>query len=732
MLAYKLAVNAGRTLLTTQINGPETDNFVAIQHGRNTNPQMLIVDDDPMMRLVLRRIMEQEGFRVVEVSDGEECIAAFPKVRPEIVLMDAIMPVMDGFAACAEIRRRYGEQIPVLMITTLDDRASVDRAFAAGASDFITKPIHIAVLCQRVRRLFETRQAEASLRESQRTLATLLSNLPGMAYRRYNDPAWTMDFVSEGATELIGYHPVDLMREGHISFVSLIHPDDCRMVSAEVAIAIEEQRPFRITYRIRAADGTQKWVWEQGRAVTSASDASVILEGFIIDVTERKAVEEQLSFQAFHDALTGLPNRALFIDRLDHALAGMSRRCDRLALLFLDLDHFKVINDTLGHKAGDQLLRQVGERLLHCLRPGDTVARLGGDEFTLLLEGVSDVQEAAFIAERIAEQLQVPFLLDGHEFVVTTSIGIALRGEEQTCSADLLRNADLALYEAKYRGRACYAIFNPQMNSRAWERLELESELRRAIDRNELCVFYQPVVDLETGCVGEVEALLRWQHPRRGLLMPGSFIPLAEETGLIVKLSEWVLETACRQVQTWHVAYPNERRLAVSVNLSARQFQHLQIAEQVAHILEKTGLDPAYLKLEITESSMMQHEERTITTLDALKSLGITLVVDDFGIGYSALSTLKRFPIDMLKIDRSFTAGLGVDAEDTAIVRAVIGFASALDLGVTAEGIETEHQVEILRTLGCHRGQGFFFGHPQPPEVFSLHFSSLPVVAPIF
>jgi len=425
----------------------------------------------------------------------------------------------------------------------------------------------------------------------------------------------------------------------------------------------------------------------------------------------------ELTHQAFHDSLTKLPNRALFVNELEQVLTGADR--SSVAVLFLDLDGFKVINDSLGHKAGDQLLIGVSQRLKSCLRSVDTVARFGGDEFTILLKDINEESDATYVAERIIEQLQTPFNLEKREVFISSSIGIALSTGYERCD-DLLRNADAAMYEAKKSGKSRFTLFKPDMDSRAFELLQLATDLRRAIERQEFRLFYQPVLQLDNGKISEVEALIRWEHPRIGLISPAKFIPLAEETGLILPIGQWVLETACRQARDWQLQYPDNPPLVVGVNLSAKQFQQPQFVDKIAHILNETGLNPQSLKLEITESMMMEQGDTTIATLYRLKHLGIRLAIDDFGTGFSALSYLKRFPVDTLKIDRSFIKGLGHNREDTAIVHAVIAFAKALHLSVTAEGVETAEQLSQLRVLGCDRGQGYYFSEPLTADALDL------------
>jgi diguanylate cyclase (GGDEF)-like protein len=427
-----------------------------------------------------------------------------------------------------------------------------------------------------------------------------------------------------------------------------------------------------------------------------------------------------LAHQAFHDALTALPNRALLLDRLEHALARAARHQEAIAILFLDLDRFKVVNDSLGHEAGDQLLVAVAKRLQACLRPEDTVARLGGDEFTVLLEGITQVSDATHVAERIKQVLQAPFIVVGHEVFITASIGIALSGLGfgQHDPGELLRDADAAMYKAK--GKARYEIFDANINARALDRLKLESDLNQAIERKEFKVYYQPQVEITTGRILGLEALVRWQHPQHGLMSPSEFIPLAEETRLILPIGQWVLEEACRQARAWQEQYPHDPPLFISVNLSAKQFQNPALPEMVAQILEDTKLDPHRLKLEITESVLMEDVQSAIALLQELKDLGVQLAIDDFGTGYSSLSYLKHFRVEMLKVDKSFIERVGQDPADTAIVQTATALAQTLGMQVVAEGVETAEQLLQLRALGCNWGQGFYFSRPLPSEAIAV------------
>ena len=429
--------------------------------------------------------------------------------------------------------------------------------------------------------------------------------------------------------------------------------------------------------------------------------------------------DKHLRYLAGTDPLTGLPNRTLFLNHLEQGLARAERWARPVGVLFLDLDNFKVINDSLGHQGGDLLLVEIARRIRGCVRDNDTVARLGGDEFTVLVEEIEGEDEATALAERVAVTLRQPVRLGEREIFVSASVGVALSRPGKDGPESLLRNADMAMYQAKANGKARHAVFDQSMEARALARLELETDLRHALERNEFRVFYQPITALADGHIAEMEALIRWEHPTRGMISPDEFIPIAEETGLIVALGQWVLEEACRQGATWREAYPQEPPI-MSVNLSGRQFQHPSLVADIGHVLLQSGLAPSALKLEITESVVMQDAEATIVALHELKQLGIQLAIDDFGTGYSSLSYLKRFRVDTLKVDRSFVNGLGEDSMDTAIVQSVVALAKALHMDVTAEGIETQAQRAELLALGCDRGQGYLFARPLPPAEMNV------------
>ena len=459
------------------------------------------------------------------------------------------------------------------------------------------------------------------------------------------------------------------------------------------------------------------WVMITGRPL---KDKNGVLKGGVIvcrDITKRKQVEEKLLHNTFHDGLTGLPNRAFLTERLRYAISQEKRRDNYLfAVLFLDLDRFKVINDSLGHVVGDQLLIAFSQRIMACLRAEDTFARLGGDEFVILLENIKDSSHATKIAERIQDELRLPFSLSEQEVFIGVSIGITMSTTNCDQPENILRNADIAMYEAKALGKACHQVFDERMHIRAMALLQLETDLRRAVEGGEFQIHYQPIVALQTGRLAGLEALIRWYHPQRKLVSPAEFIPVAEETGLIIPIGWWVLREACRQMRVWHVQFPLSPPLTISVNISGKQFSQPGLIEQIEQILQETGLDAHSLKLEITESVLVENPESATIMLLQLQALGIRLSIDDFGTGYSSLSYLSRFPIDTLKIDRSFIDGMDIDAEKIEIVRTILALACNLGMDVVAEGVETKKQLHQLNVLNCDFGQGYFFSKPLDSE----------------
>jgi diguanylate cyclase (GGDEF)-like protein/PAS domain S-box-containing protein len=550
------------------------------------------------------------------------------------------------------------------------------------------------------------------IKQSEARFASLVSNSSDVVC--VLDPDTTVTYASPSTLRVLGFDPSHV--EG-TRFSDLIHPDDMtRVLQFLSPVGDAEGHTGLVEFRIRRRDG--EYVHTETLRTTLLHDPNV--RGIVLntrDVTERKQFEEQLSHQAFHDTVTTLANRALFHDRVTHALERQVREHEPISVLFMDLDDFKTINDSLGHAAGDQLLYEVGERLKGCLRAADTAARLGGDEFAILLEDSEEGVQAADVAERIMQMLEEPFTLEGKEVFVRASVGIATAdGERAGDVEELLRNADVAMYMAKERGKGRYQVFEPAMHDTALKRLELKADLQRAIEHEEYQLHYQPVIELETGRISGVEALVRWIHPVRGLVPPLDFIPLAEETGLIVPIGLWVMREACRFAVELQERFPSDPPLHMAVNLSARQIARPELVDEVRGTLAETGLEPHSLILEITESVMMQDMELSIERLSALKQIGVQLAVDDFGTGYSSLNYIRRFPVDILKVDKSFVDGVSEGGEASALTAAVIELASILNLKPVAEGIERADQLQRLLELRCDLGQGFFFAKPLPGE----------------
>ena len=563
----------------------------------------------------------------------------------------------------------------------------------------------------------ERKEAEDRLRETEERYRTLVERIPAVTFVDRADGSEESLYVSPQVEGMLGYTPEEWVA-GRL-WRERLHPDDRERVLASDERFGVRGEPVDHEYRLLAKDGSVVWVREETVLVRDEAGERQFVQGIMSDVTEKKQSEERLHHQAFHDSLTGLPNRKLFVDRLGQALRRTRRLKGRqVAVLFMDLDGFKVINDSLGHDTGDRLLVEVTKRLGSCLRPEDTLARFGGDEFTVLVEDVEAPDGAVRVAERIVEELREPFSLEGRESYVAVSIGVGLGSDDTKDAEELLREADTAMYMAKEEGSG-YKVFDQAMHDRAINRLELENDLRRAIEEDEFVVHYQPIVNLHTGGLWGLEALVRWDHPEHGLLDPDEFVPVAEESGLVVPMGEIVLKEACRQAVEWQSRFPHIPPLAMSVNLSGRQLRRPDLHEVVRQALAETGLQASSLGLDITETVYINALDANTAALDRLRALGIRISLDDFGSGYSSLSYLKRLPADILKIDKSFTKGLGVEVEDTAIVQTIVDLAHIMGMEVVGEGVEIEEQKTLLTEMGCDFAQGFHFAEPLPPEAAS-------------
>ena len=687
---------------------------------------ILIADDDPTMRGFLRESLEAEAFKVIEAVDGAQAVSLFTSQKPDLILLDVSMPGMDGFEACAAVRRLPGgDMTPILMLTGLDDYESVSKAYEAGATDFSVKPINVLVLIHRVRYMLRASRTLAKMLQSEERLAK------AQRLARLGNWEWDLNsgelHWSEEMYHLFGIDPGN-WAPTRDKQLERVHPSDKDTVSRALVEALRNVRPYSLDFRIVLPDGTERSVHEEAEVIFDKNRTAVRMLGATQDISDRKEVEGQIRLLAYYDGLTLLPNRRLFMEKLDLALENARRREGSLAVLFLDLDRFKQINDTLGHSAGDRLLQGVAERLRKCLRSSDAVARgealnltddvarLGGDEFIVSITNIARGEDAARVARRIQEALEQPFKLDENEVFVTASIGISLFPQDGTDLESLLKNADAAMYHAKDAGRSNYQFYSKSMNAAALQKLTLENKLRRALERGEFQLYFQPQIDVRSWSIIGAEALIRWRHPDLGLVPPAEFIGLAEETGLILPIGEWVLHTACAQAKAWQDA--GHGPLVMAVNISGRQFRGKNLAQTVGQTIGACALDPRRIELEITESVLMHSVDETVNTLKTLRTMGPRIAVDDFGTGYSSLSYLRRFPIDTLKLDQSFIQDSVKDRGTAAIVAGVIDMAHGLGLEVIAEGVETAEQRTLLFQDGCHIMQGYLFGRPVPAPEF--------------
>jgi len=561
----------------------------------------------------------------------------------------------------------------------------------------------------------EQKSAAAAMLESEYKLRTLLESMSeGLIQVNSND---VVEFVNDRFCEMSGYKREELL--GQVSEILL--DDEGRKFVKESNKSRLEGVSSQYEIKLKKKSGELMWVLIGGAPIINADGKVTGTMGVFTDVNERKIAEKQLLHDALHDGLTGLANRTLFMDHLQQTIKRGKRRDSRnYAVLFLDLDRFKIVNDSLGHAEGDNLLKEAARRLEECLRFGDLLARLGGDEFTILLDELNDINDAILIAERIQNDLKVPFILGGREVFISASIGIALSTIGHNRAEDMLRDADIAMYRAKAKGKAQYQVFDRSMHTHAMSKLQLETEMRQALQNGEFCLHYQPIVNLENDNLAGFEALIRWNHPKRGLISPGEFIPLAEETGLVIPLGRWILYESCRQMREWQKKNPWTTSLQMSVNLSSKQFLAPDLVEQVFAALIATQLDPQNLKLEVTESHVMENSDKAVTMLNSLRDIGIEMSLDDFGTGYSSLSYLHRLPVNYLKIDRSFVSRMVESSENGEIVHTIIKLAQNLKMKVIAEGIETGEQLAKLKLLNCEYGQGYLFSKPLAPDSASM------------
>lgn len=684
------------------------------QHQR---PLVLVVDDDVGIRLLARKALEQEGFLVEEAENGARATTEFHRLRPDIVLMDILMPEMDGLTACSELRKSPGGQAtPIILMAGLEDVESINQVYLVGATDFMYKPFNEVLLCHRLGYILRASRNLRRLQESQAKLARA-QRIAQLGYWDW-DVRSNQITVSEECGRLTGLKPDD--RTSLESLLQVVHPDDRELFRDFLDKTLRSRERLNLNCRIISPDGTERIVHQQGETTCDETGEPLTVTGTLQDITQLKRFESEIHSLAYYDALTSLPNHVLFRERLSHALAFAKRHNHNLVLMFLDIDRFKRINDTLGLPVGDLLLKEVGKRLRHTVRGTDAVgrsspetdstARLGGDEFTILLTNLRYIQHAVKAARRILHAISQPMNLDGQEVIVTGSIGMVVYPVDGKDPDTLLKHAHTAMYHAKDQGRNNFQFYSKAMNASAFERLVLENQLRRSVTEHQLALHYQPKVDLREERIIGLEALLRWHHPDMGLLSPDMFLQVAEESGFICALDQWAIHQACRQIQQWRSKRASIVRVAV--NLSNDQFRERDVTKMITSTLEDAGVDPQQLEIELTEGIVMQNVDLAIKKLNVLRALGVRISIDDFGSQYSSLTYLKRLPVDTLKIARSFVRDLPDNEDDVAIVRAIIALGHNLNMKVIAEGVENQEQLEFLLEHDCDQVQGYLFGLP--------------------
>jgi len=684
---------------------------------------VLVIDDDEMTRLLAVEFLSQAGFKVVAAGNAQDGVETFSTILPDIVLLDVEMPEVNGYFVCNSIRQTtHGASVPILMLTGLNDAVAIDLAFEAGATDFTSKPVNWPLLTHRVKYMHRSSIALEALDRNRDSLdvAQRIAGLGNWDWdRATGDVSW-----SDNLFRLLGLEPRSCVPsiDRYLEFIPL----DERQDTLLWLLTTDSSNPSGVNHRLVDHAGEERR-FRLKMEIEKDRDGFVTRKsGVVHDITEQYQAEQKIHQLAYYDSLTRLPNRALFCERLAIALADARTGETLIAVMFLDLDNFKRVNDSLGHAYGDLLLQEVSERLLECALDAltldesgvstCTVARMGGDEFTIMLTGLADREQSHGFAQRVSEALSGVYELDGNDCHTSSSIGIAHYPDHGNSVDELLKCADIAMYAAKKQGKSCSKLYDQEMDAFTVRRYMMEEKLRRAVEQNELVLHYQPQINLETGRIEGAEALVRWNNPELGFISPGEFIPLAEETGLIVSIGEWVLRTACQQAIDWITAGVPLMRIAV--NISVFEFIRPDFVSKVYRALDDSGLPATALELEITESLMVEDTVSARGTLQQLRDSGIQLSIDDFGTGFSSLSQLRHFPIDRLKIDQSFVKGMLTNKHDAAIIKAVLTMSESMGLRVVAEGVETIEQYEYLVNCGCNEAQGYYMSRPVPADQF--------------
>ncbi len=710
---------------------PSSEVAEAYSFGGNPQPggpQVLLVDDDEVNLLLTSFALGERGFKVRPAASGAQALAALHDQVPDIIVLDALMPDMDGFETCREVRATPGfENIPILILTGLDDDASIARAYDAGATDFYVKAPQWSLLSGRLHYLLRASRTRIELERSKAKLARAqdLARMGSFDWRRQRGEGLTM---SQEALRVLGLGPHDAVSLRGL--VRMVQKDERRLLLRQLHGALHRATTLATDVALVLPDGRQRIIHVEAEPEFNDRGQGAGYSGIVQDVTDRRVAEDKIRQLANFDALTGLPNRRQLIWRAERALEQARRMRHQCALLLIDLDRFKIINDTLGHGAGDDLLVEVGRRLRSCVRHSDqvmdgaaenlgsrfhrtleAVGRLGGDEFVALLPEVADEADAQRVAQRVLDSLRDPIFVSGQECFVTASVGVALFPRDGSTVVDLLRNSDVAMYAAKAQGKNAATVYSPLLAGRGREKLELETALHKAIERDEMVLHYQPKIDVHGAKMAGAEALMRWQRGGK-LVPPGDFIPLAEETGLIVPLSEWALREAAKQARAWKDRFGFADSIAV--NMPSRLFERSDLVEHIHQCVTAVNVPHRVIQLEITEDNLMKELQNVIPALHRLNEIGVEISIDDFGTGYSSLAYLTTLPISELKIDRSFVRELGITPQSSAVVTAIIALARSLGLRVVAEGVETLRQMEVLHRLGCGVMQGFLFSRAVP------------------